>query len=119
MRIRRKHCWQTSSNSANGKFIDTLEWQTDVIYTKDEKVVDRRCGVHTLKISMTSGRRTRCQSCKQQIIIKHPCQVGIAVYQSAKLRMLEFYYDFLDYYAERKDFELIQMDTDRRYLALG
>ena len=31
--------------------------------------------------------------------------------------MLEFYYDFLDYYFNRKDLELLQMDTDSLYIA--
>ena len=31
--------------------------------------------------------------------------------------MLEFYYDFLDYYFDRKDFELLQTDTDSLYIA--
>ena len=44
-------------------------------------------------------------------------QIGIAVYQLAKLRMLEFYYDFLDHYFDRRDFELIQMATDSNYIA--
>ena len=33
--------------------------------------------------------------------------------------MLEFYYDFLDKYLDRKDFELIQMDTDSMYMAIS
>ena len=33
--------------------------------------------------------------------------------------MLEFYYDFLDKYIDRIDFELIQMDTDSMYMALS
>ena len=40
----------------------------------------------------------------------------IAVYQLAKLRILEFSYDFLDKYFSRKDFELCYMDTDSFYL---
>ena len=43
----------------------------------------------------------------------------IAVYQLAKLRLLEFYHDFLDSYIDRRDFELIQMDTDSLYIALS
>ena len=31
--------------------------------------------------------------------------------------MLAFYYDFLDYYFDRKDFGLLQMDTDSLYIA--
>ena len=34
-------------------------------------------------------------------------------------RMLEFYYDFLDKFCDRRDFELIQMDTDSFYMALS
>ena len=50
-------------------------------------------------------------------MIRRPFQIGIAVYQLAKLRMLEFYYD-LDRYVDRRDFELIQMDTDSNCMAI-
>jgi len=33
--------------------------------------------------------------------------------------MLEFYYDFLDRYFDRRDFELIQVDTDSNYMAVS
>ena len=35
-----------------------------------------------------------------------------------KLPMSEFYYDFMDKYLDRRDFELIQMDTDSMYMAI-
>ena len=50
---------------------------------------------------------------KRQIKITRPYQCRISVYQLAKLRMLEFYYDFLD------KFELLQMDTDSFYFAMS
>ena len=53
------------------------------------------------------------------LTLPDPIQCGISVYQLAKLRMLEFYYDFLDKYVDRRDFELIQMDTDSMYMALS
>ena len=59
------------------------------------------------------------ESRKCRITIRWPFQVGIAVYQLAKLRMLEFYYDFLDKYFDRRDFELIQMDMDSNYMAIS
>ena len=33
--------------------------------------------------------------------------------------MLEFYYDFLDNFINRRDFELLQMDTDSFYFAMS
>ena len=48
-----------------------------------------------------------------------PIQVGFAVNQLAKLRMLEFYYDFIDYFVDRSDFQYCMMDTDSAYLAIS
>ena len=52
-------------------------------------------------------------------MIKRLYQCGIAVYQLVKLRMLKFYYDFLDKYLSRQDFELCYKDTDSFYLAMS
>ena len=41
------------------------------------------------------------------------------MYQYAKLRMLQFYYDFLDKYIDRSDFEYCEMDTDSAYIAIS
>ena len=65
------------------------------------------------------GEAYELESRKARITIRRPFQVGIAVYQMAKLRMLQFYYDFLDRYLDRRDFELIQMDTDSNYMAIS
>ena len=45
-------------------------------------------------------------------MIKRLYQCGFVVYQLAKLLMLELYYDFLDNYFSRQEFELCYMDTD-------
>lgn len=37
---------------------------------------------------------------KKKVMINRPFQVGIDVYQLAKLRMLRFYYDCLDYFID-------------------
>jgi hypothetical protein len=45
--------------------------------------------------------------------------LGLAVYGYAKLRVLEFAYDFLHKYLDPSDYEWIQTDTDSVYLALS
>ena len=52
-------------------------------------------------------------------MINRPYQCGIALYQLAKLRMLEFYYDFLDKYSSRQKFQLCYMDTDSFCLVMS
>jgi len=106
-------------NSAYGKTIEDVTRQTNIIYTKDENVVDRALRSAFFEDLEEIGPAYKLESRKPRVMIKRPFQVGIAVYQSAKLRMLEFYYDFLDKFIERRDFELIQMDTDSLYMGIS
>ena len=55
---------------------------------------------------------------KRQATIMRPYQCSIAIYHLAKLRMLKFYYDFVDKYLDRRDFELIHMGTDSLYMVI-
>ena len=48
-----------------------------------------------------------------------PLHIGSFVYQYAKLRMLQFYYDFIDRYVDRSLFQYCEMDTDSAYIALA
>ena len=45
-----------------------------------------------------------------------PLHIGFFVYQYTKLRMLQFYYDFVDRYVERPLFQYCEMDTDSHTL---
>ena len=58
-------------------------------------------------------------STKREIKMDLPLQIGVAVYHLAKLRMLQFYYNFIDKYIDRSDFELLEMDTDSNYFAFS
>lgn len=56
---------------------------------------------------------------KKRIQLDMPIQLGYWILQLAKLRMLQFYYDFMDVYCDRSDFEYIEMDTDSAYMAIS
>ena len=47
-----------------------------------------------------------------------PIQIAGAIFQYAKLRMLQFYYDFLIKYVDEADFQMMYMDTDSMYMAI-
>ena len=89
-------------NSGYGKLIEALERQTNIIYTKDEKVVDRALQSAYFSDLDDIGQAYELESRKPRITIRRPFQVGISVYQLARLRMLEFYYDFLDRYFDEE-----------------
>ena len=107
-------------NSFYGKMIENLEKHISTKFTTDEKLIDKifRSPFFENLEEINAGVFEVRQR-KRQVTITRPYQCGIAVYQLAKLRMLEFYYDFLDKFCDRRDFELIQMDTDSFYMALS
>ena len=107
-------------NSFYGKMIENLEKHISTKFTTDEKLIDQifRSPFFEDLEEINEGVFEVRQR-KKQVTITRPYQCGIAVYQLAKLRMLEFYYDFLDKFCDRRDFELIQMDTDSFYMALS
>ena len=57
---------------------------------------------------------SRSRTVKQNM----PIQVAFGVLNDAKLRMLQFYYDCIDKYIERSDYQYMYMDTDSAYMAL-
>ena len=56
---------------------------------------------------------------KQKLNLDLPIHLGVFILNYAKLCMLEFYYDFLDHYLCREDFEMVEMDTDSNYLGIS
>ena len=86
---------------------------------KDEDEVNKHLCSAYFEDLEEIGDAYKTESRKNKVTINRPFQVGIVVYQLAKVRMLQFYYDFLDKYIDRRDYKLIQMDTDSMYFALS
>ena len=107
-------------NSFYGKMIENLEKHISTKFTRDEKLIDKIFRSPFFEdLEEINAGVFEVRQRKRQVTITRPYQCGIAVYQLAKLRMLEFYYGFLDKFCDRRDFELIQMDTDSFYMALS
>ena len=89
-------------NSFYGKMIENLEKHISTKFTTDEKLIDKifRSPFFEDLEEINEGVFEVRQR-KKQVTITRPYQCGIAVYQLAKLRMLEFYYDFLDKFCDR------------------
>ena len=56
---------------------------------------------------------------KRSITWNRPNQIGYFVYQYAKLRMLDFFYNCIQKYVDKADYSLCQMDTDSIYMSLS
>ena len=55
---------------------------------------------------------------KKKINLDLSIHIGVFILNHAKVPMLEFYYDFLDYCLSREDFQIMEMDTDSNYLGI-
>ena len=95
------------------------EKHTDVIFPCIQDVPKCISDRKFRKLNEVSDEIVEIEMAKETIWLDLPIQIGFFVYAYAKLRMLEFYYDFLDYYLDRKDFEYCEMDTDSAYIALA
>ena len=106
-------------NSAYGKTITNKENFVNTKYCNEDNVTKKINSPHFKDLEELHERTYEITSTKREIKMDLPLQIGVAVYHLAKLRMLEFYYDFIDKYIDRSDFELLEMDTDSNYFAFS
>ena len=107
------------ANSAYGKMIENRERQDRVELTADVRRVQKLVLDPFFRDAEEVGDAFKLKMGKRSIVIDRPYQCGIAVYQLAKLRMLEFVYDMMHVYFDPHHYEFIQPDTDSIYMALS
>ena len=90
-----------------------------VKYTTGESVLRKELHLAWFQDLEEFGDVYEIETRKRKVDIDRPFQVGIAVYHMAKLGVLQFYYNCLDKVLDRRDFELIQMDSDSLYFTLS
>ncbi|EGF81388.1 hypothetical protein BATDEDRAFT_23783 [Batrachochytrium dendrobatidis JAM81] len=91
--------------------------QTVKIVTGDNYIKNIRRNNYIEHQDMNKGCEFRFKkmSFKQSL----PIHIRFQVYQLAKLRMLQFYYDSIDYSIDKSDYQYCMMDTDLAYIAIS
>ena len=74
---------------------------------------------HFRKLTELPNNLFEAEMWKKVIELNLQIQLGYFILQYAKLRMLEFYFDFLDVYIDRNNFKYIEMDSDSAYFAIA
>ena len=106
-------------NSGYGGTLTNKEKHLDVRYYNEANIARAVNDSHFRKLDIIDENFYEVSKTKKSISMNLPVQIGFFVYQYAKLRMLEFYYDFMDKFIDRSDFEYCEMDTDSAYVALS
>ena len=106
-------------NSSYGKTITDQECHRDVKFCVETKASRLINTPFYRQIDQIEENTYENQSCKKTINLNLHMQIGFFVYQYAKLHMLQFYFDFLDKYLDRSDYQYCEMDTDSAYIAIA
>ena len=106
-------------NSAYGKTVTNQERHINVTLCTDTDASRYVNDKHFRALHSIGDGTYEVDMTKKSISMNLPIQIGFFVYQYAKLRMLEFYYDLLIKFIHTSDFQMCEMDTDSAYLALS
>ena len=106
-------------NSGYGKMVTNIDCHRDVNYCTE---VDTSALINNKRfrqLDVVTDVAYETELNKQVVKYTLPLHIGFFVYQYAKLRMLQFYYDFVDRYVERPLFQYCEMGTESVYIALA
>ena len=106
-------------NAGYGGTLTNKETHLNISYCDESAVGMAVNDPHFRKLDVLDDNFYEISKTKKSIKLNLPMQIGFFVYQYAKLHMLSFYYDFMDKFLDRADFEYCEMDTDSAYVALS
>ena len=112
---------KTIGNSSYGKTITNVFKHTDNKILPQEEAQQAVADAYFLKLCPVDKDETCFEVVfrKRSVLCDLPIQIGFFVYGYAKLKLLQFYYEFLDRYIPMKSFEMVQCDTESCYFALS
>ncbi|GMF14460.1 unnamed protein product [Phytophthora lilii] len=108
-----------AGNSAFGRSGMDMSKHKEVKYESSDKATKNKIEHFTFHGLEELNDACEITMKKRRLNNKNPIHLSIAIYQLAKLRMLQFYYDCIDFYFDRSDFQYQEMDTDSAYIAFS
>ena len=106
-------------NSGYGKTVTNVDRHRDIKYCTEVGTSSHINNKRFRQLDVVTEDAYEMTSNKARVTYDLPLHIGFFVYQYAKLRMLQFYYDFIDRYVERPLYQYCEMDTDSAYIALA
>ena len=96
---------------------DAAKYYLTQLITDEKKLCNAISSPLFHGLSTLGGGVYEVTSKPKRVVVKDCLQIAFFVYAAAKIVMLSFVYDFLDYYFERTSYEICSTDTDSLYLA--
>ena len=112
--------WKLIGNSSYGGILMNKLKHRNIKYSENTADVLKLTNCNEFrKLENLGNDFYEVELAKSKILLNLPVQLGFWILQNAKLRMLQFNYDFLDVYVDRCDYQHLQTDTDSAYFALS
>ena len=105
-------------NSSYGKLITNKENIMTLYMSLSQKLVQKSWTKTFNSLTELPNGYYKVENTKKKIGLDLRIHLGVFILNHTKLPMLEFYYDFLDYCLYRKNFDLLEMDTDSNELGI-
>ena len=106
-------------NSGYGITLLQKSRYTHVHYVSHERAPSEHLKTNFVKSNVISSKTLEVESTPKRLVEDVPLYIGFEVLQGGKEAMLDFYYNCLDYFVDRKNFQLIEIDTDSQYVSLS
>ena len=107
-------------NSSYGSMlIDKMKYAKTSLIHGDSKAKRAVNSLYFKELSMLGGELYELEEAYRSLKMTVPIYLGFQVLQLAKLRMLEFAYDFMAKYIERPLYQYLYCDTDSLYVSLA
>ena len=107
--------WKLIACSSYGRTCVRKDRQTNINFVNDQRIDNFINSPRFQRAQELDTGLYEVESKKRVIRWNLPYQIAFFVYGLAKLRMLQFYYDFICKYINVKDFHLLETDTDSLY----
>ena len=105
-------------NSSYGQMITNKKMHHDIVCVNESEISTEIIDNHFYDMTELPDGYYEVEKMKKKTNLDLPIHISVFILNYAKLRMPEFYYDFLDYYLSREDFQIMEMDTDSNYLGI-
>ncbi len=109
---------KTRGNSFYGTTLLNKSRHTSLKFVPEEKL---QCHIRNPLFKCMeelNGNIYEIEKSKKKVIMDLPIQIGISIYNHAKLILINFW-EFLNKYLDYNMYEIVQCDTDSLYIALG
>ena len=104
-------------NSSYGRTIMNTEKHHDILYANDHQVEEYIMDNHFFGLTELPDGYYEVEQTKLKIVLNLPIHFGVFILNYAKLRKLEFCYDFMDHYLFHDDFEYVEWIQTQSTLA--